>query len=148
MSTQQTHSEPFYPVVERSTEPLQVVHFDLSGEIQVRSLGGSKLWITFIDDYTRFTYVTFLKSKESQSILDAFRGYQAWAERRTGKKIKAILTDGGREYLGVRMQYLWDTWVQHQPTQRYSPQSNGVAERYNRTMMDMARPMMLAAGAP
>ena len=139
---------PFYPSTTKTTAPLQVIHSDLSGEIQVPSIGGKKYWCTFIDDYTRYGYVVFLKEKSSIEILNAFRDYQSWAERQTGFKIKALRTDGGTEYLGVMMQYLFETGIQHQANTPYSPQSNGLAERYNRSIMDMVRPMMLQSGVP
>ena len=80
-------------------------------------------------------------------VLKAFKDFQAWAERQSGHKIKQIRTDRGTEYMDEMIAYVKSIGIEYCPTAAYSPQSNGVAERMNRTLFDMACPMLDASGA-
>ena len=139
--------DPFGKAI-RKNNPLELIHSDLCGEFQDISLGGAKYFILFIDDCTRFTYVEFLKNKNSSTICSAFKKFKAWAELKTGFKVKGLRTDGGSEYLGELRTFLEQEGIEHETTTRYSPQSNGMAERMNRTLLDMARPMIYGSNAP
>jgi len=92
--------------------------------------------------------IYILPNKKSVTVLNAFKEYQAWAERQAGHQSKALRTDRGTEYMGDMISYAKSIGIDHQPTAAYSPQSNGVAERCNRTLLDMACPMKDSAGAP
>ena len=78
-----------------------------------------------------------MPNKEAKTIKEVFNAYRAWAENQTGCKIKAIRTDGGGEYHKEMEALLKGTGIEHQETAPHSPQSNGVSERMNRTLMDM-----------
>ena len=54
--------------------------------------------MTFIDDYSRKTWIYSLKSKESDEVLDRFREFRALVENQSGKKIKVLRSDNGGEY--------------------------------------------------
>jgi len=81
-------------------------------------------------------------------VLKAFKEYQAWAERQSGRQIKEIRVDRGTEYMGEMLEYVKSQGIEYNPMAGYSPQSNGVAERMNRTLFEMACTMLDAAGAP
>lgn len=68
---------------ERTTELLEIVHTDICGPMRVKSKGGSKYFITFIDDKSRWCEIHFLKKKNEA--LAAFKQYKAYAENFTGK---------------------------------------------------------------
>jgi hypothetical protein len=142
------HRLPFKRVEHRSKKPLELVHSDLCGKFQVRSVGGGWYFISFIDDCTRLCRIYILPNKEAKTIKAVFEAYRAWAENQTGCKIKAIRTDGGGEYHKEMEALLKGTGIEHQETAPYSPQSNGVSERMNRTLMDMVCPMLEASSAP
>jgi hypothetical protein len=89
-----------------------------------------------------------LSNKLSSTVLAAFKEYQAWAERQSGHKIKELRTDRGTEYMDEMAEYVKSLGIKHNPTTAYSPQSNGVAERINRTLFDMVCPMLNGSGAP
>ena len=93
------HRLPFEAVEKRSDKPLQIVHSDLCGPFQVKSLSGGRYFITFTDDYTRYCRVYILRDKEAKTIFHVFQAYKAWAKKQSGYEIKAIRTDGSREYL-------------------------------------------------
>src|SRR5436305_2037696 len=142
------HRLPFKRVEHRSKKPLELVHSDLCGKFQVKSLGGGWYFISFIDDCTRLCRIYILPNKEAKTIKAVFEGYRAWAENQTGCKIKAIRTDGGGEYHKEMEVLLKGTGIEHQETAPHTPQSNGVSERMNRTLMDMVCPMLEASNTP
>eukprot|EP00252_Welwitschia_mirabilis_P022462 TRINITY_DN607_c0_g1_i3.p1 TRINITY_DN607_c0_g1~~TRINITY_DN607_c0_g1_i3.p1 ORF type:complete len:1070 (-),score=207.18 TRINITY_DN607_c0_g1_i3:857-3973(-) len=134
----------FPPVDKRSGQLLSLVHSDICGPMRTESFNGSSYFITFIDDHSRFCYIFFMKYR-SQA-LTYFQMYQKMVERQTGCKIKTLRTDRGGEYIShVFNDYLRKCGIVHQVTTSYTPQQNGVAERKNRTLMNMARSMMLDA---
>ena len=135
--------DPFHSNDKQCKQPGELVHSDLCGEFQEQSLGGGKYFVTFIDDATRHTRVYILANKKQKTVLKVFREHCAWAEKQSGYPIKLLRTDGGSEYRDQMKQFCLDLGIEHQPTAPYSPQSNGVAERMNRTLLDMVRPMIL-----
>ena len=141
------HRSPFPSRNRRREKPLELVHSDLS-ESNVISLGGGKHVLTFTDDATNHGMIYILPNKSATTILNAFKEYQAWAERQSGCKIKELRTDRGLEYMGEMIEYIKSQGIEHNPTAGYSPQSNGVAECMNRTLFDKTCTMLDASGAP
>src|SRR5579859_4444828 len=141
------HRTPFSSWYRRHGKPLKLVHSDFC-ESNITSLGGGKHVLTFTDDATNHGMVYVLPNKSSSTVLKAFKEYQAWAERQSGCKIKELRTDRGKEYMGEMIEYVKSQGIEHNPTAGYSPQSNGVAERMNRTRFEMACTMLDSSGAP
>ena len=78
---------------------------------------------------------------------EAFRAFKARVERQSECKIKSLKTDGGGEYLSNEFKdYLAEEGIEHQLTFPDSPQQNGVAERYNRTLLEGVRSMLHGSG--
>lgn len=131
----------------RAKAPLEIVHLDLCGPIQVPSLAGNQYFITFIDDFTRNTWVYFLKNKSE--VFENFQNFKALVENQSGLRIKVLRTDRGGEYISKEfLCFCRENGIHKQFTARYTPQQNGVAERKNRTIMDMARSMLKAKHLP
>lgn len=129
----------------RAKDILGLVHTDLCGPMSKPSLSGCRYFLTFIDDYSRKTYIYFLRSKDQ--VFDKFREYKALVEKQTGKQIKVLRSDNGGEYINKNLQdFLKKYGIRHQTTVPHSPQQNGVAERANRTIVEKARCMLLDAG--
>lgn len=125
----------------RATELLELVHTDLCGPMPCPSLSGSKYFLLFIDDYSRKTFVYFLKNKSE--VFEKFKSFKVLVENQTGKRIKVLRSDNGREYINSNLQmFLKNNGIRHQTTVPHSPQQNGVAERANRTIMEAARCML------
>ena len=125
----------------RADFPLQLVHSDICGPMNVRARHGAYYFITFTDDYTRFGIV-YLISHKAEAI-SCFQSYMSLVENQLDRKIKALRTDRGREYLSDQFRQLCDEkGIQHQLTIPRTPQQNGVAERRNRTLLEMVRSMM------
>ena len=136
---------PFPGSNKRSEKRLQIVHSDLAGPLQVRSLHGAHYIATFIDDYSRHGVVYFLRTKDQCA--DAFKKFLAWAELQTSDKLLALHSDRGGEYISRALQTLLkDRGIEHKLTMPGTPQQNGVAERWNRTIFDKVRALIHHAG--
>jgi hypothetical protein len=127
----------------RSTEPLQRIHSDLMGPMRPMSQGGNEYVLTTVDDYSGYAEITPLKHKSEAG--EALKKVLLSWERQTGRKVKIVRTDRGTEYAA------FDKWCASQGILRersvaYTPQQNGRAERFNRTITQKARAMLLHAG--
>ncbi|KAG8497843.1 hypothetical protein CXB51_007132 [Gossypium anomalum] len=131
----------------RARERLELVHSDICGPMKSPSLNDSKYFVLFIDGLTRLCWVYFLKQKSE--VFEAFSKFKTLVENQTGCKIKALRTDNGAEYLSERFQELCEhAGIHHQLTTIYTPQQNGVSERKNRTVMNMARCLLFQSKLP
>ena len=110
----------------REKAPLEIVHSDLCGPMQTPSLAGNKYVLTFIDDYTRKTWVYFLNQKSE--VFKKFRHFKMLVEKQSGHYIKVLRTDRGGEYISKEfLCFCKENGIQKQFTTRYTPQQNGVA---------------------
>lgn len=138
---------PFPKGMHPCTELLEIVHSDIVGPMRVNSKGGARFFITFIDDSSRWCEVYFLSQKGNA--IQAFKMYKAHVETQLGKTIKSFQTDNGREYCNREFDTLLaDYGIERRLTVPRTPQQNGVAERMNRTLLDMARCLLLQSGLP
>jgi len=127
----------------RASKPLELVHSDVCGPMKTTSIAGSRYFLTFIDDFTRHIWVYFLKEKSQ--VLNKFKEFKARAETQSGGKIKVLRIDRGGEFETKEFRkFVTDQGIQRQLTTTNTPQQNGVAERKNRTIVEMARSMMKA----
>ena len=126
---------------------LDLVHTDLSGPMRTESMGGARYLMTFVEDSTRWTEVKFLKSKNQA--LDAFKSYKNLVETQIGRKIKCVQSDNGTEFCNNSFnEFLHNCGIKRRLTVAHTPQQNGVAERKNRTLVEMARCMLFEANLP
>ena len=135
-----------FQTIERNTEPLELIHSDVCDLKFVQTRGGNKYFITFIDDSTKYCYVYLLKSKDEA--LEKFILYKNEVENQLNKKIKVIRSDRGGEYEAPIGEFCAQHGIIHEVTAPYSPQSNGVAERKNRTLKEMMNAMLISSGLP
>lgn len=132
---------------DKCTDLLEIVHSDVCGPMRCPSNSGAKYFVTFIDEKSRWCEVYFLKQKSD--VFEAFQKFKASAENYTGKKIKALQSDNGREYCNREFDsYLEKSGIKRRLTTPHTPQQNGTAERKNRTLIEMSRCMMKHAGSP
>jgi len=103
--------------------------------------GGALYFGTFTDDFSRWTDVVFLQKKSD--LLSEYKKWLIKAQLHTGTKIKILRSDNGGEYVWNAFKALHDeNGTTHQTTVPDTPQQNGVAERLNRVLVEMARTMM------
>ena len=128
-------------------EKLELVHTDLWGPSPIASLGGSRYYITFINDSSRKVWVYFLKNKFD--VFETFKKWKAMVETETSLKVKCLKSDNGGEYIDGRFsEYCAAQGIKMEKTIPGTPKQNGVAERMNRTYNERARSMRLHAGLP
>ena len=132
---------PFHNVT-RQTVLLNLVHSDLCDFHSSPSLGNKKYVINFIDDFSRYCYTYLLSSKDEA--IEMFKIYKTEVELQLNLKIKILRTDRGGEYYDPN--YFKSIGIIHETTAPYSPQSNGVAERKNRTLKEMVNSMLSNSG--
>ena len=117
---------------------LQLVHSDLCGPLPVVSFSGYKYFLTFIDDLSRHTWVYFLKLKSE--VFNMFLAFKAIVEKQSGHQILNLRSDNGREYVNNKfINFCTENGIQMQHIVPYTPQQNGVTERKNRTLKEMAK---------
>jgi hypothetical protein len=137
--------KPHKPAKERNLAPLELIHSDLcemNGEL---TRGGKKYFMTLIDDSTRYCYVYLLKTKDEA--LDFFKIYKAEVENQLERKIKRVRSDRGGEYFSNEFNlFCAEHGIIHERTPPNSPQSNGIAERKNRTLTDLVNAMLDVSG--
>ncbi|KAI7952262.1 hypothetical protein MJO29_007893 [Puccinia striiformis f. sp. tritici] len=127
---------------DETIEPLEVVHGDLVGPISPSSNGGAKYFLTLVDQHTGYINVTILKEKSDTP--EAISQFKTFYEKQTGKSIKKLITDGGGEFCNKTLSnILEESGVQHNISPPYTPQQNGIAERANRTILNMTRCILL-----
>ena len=131
----------------RAEDLLEIVHTDVCGPMNVKAQGGYEYYVSFIDDYSRFGYV-YLMHRKSETF-DKFKEFHAKVEKQLGKSIKTLRSDRGGEYLSDDfLGHLIKNGILSQLTAPGTPQQNGVAERRNRTLLDMVRSMMSYSTLP
>ena len=129
----------------RATQILELVHSDVNGPMKTRTHGGAKYFDTFIDDFTRKTFVYFLTQKSQ--VFDKFKEFKAFAENQTGMKLQKLRSDNGGEYTSKAFNsFCKEHGIERQFSTPYTPQQNGVAERKNRTFFESARCMLQHSG--
>ena len=128
---------------------MDIIHSNLCGPMSVTTQSGHLYFMTFIDDYSQKTWTYFLKSKESDEVLDRFREFKALVENQSGKKIKVLRSDNGGEYTsGGFVDFCSEAGIKREFTVPYNPQQNGVAERKNKTIISAMKMMIHDQGVP
>lgn len=138
---------PFPKASTRKSGPGDIIHSDVCGPMRVESQGKKRYFVTFIDDYSGWCEVRFIKNKNQ--VLEEFEKVRALFATQFGRCVKQLQTDNGREYLSDD----FDTFLEgHGITRRltapHNPEQNGVAERRNRTLLDAARCLLIQSGLP
>jgi transposase InsO family protein len=109
--------------------------------------GGKKYYVIFVDDHFRFTILYLLRSKDEA--LEMFIKYKIEVKNQKNKRIKKLRTDRGGEYESNPFkEFCEQNGIIHEATPLYSPESNGVAERKNRTLKEMMNAMLVSFGLP
>ncbi|CAI7854756.1 unnamed protein product [Closterium sp. NIES-54] len=129
----------------RASASLELVHTDMCGPMETPDREkGSKYFITFLDDFSRLSWVTLVKTKDE--VAKVFKRWIHYAEREAGANVKILRSDRGGEYMGKDLEsFLEDKGITHQLSVAYTLQKNGAAERLNRTLIDLARAMLAHA---
>ncbi|GJV84919.1 retrovirus-related pol polyprotein from transposon TNT 1-94 [Tanacetum coccineum] len=128
-------------------EVLHTLHMDLCGPMRVQSIKGKKYILVIVDDYSRFTWVKFLRSKDETP--EFVTNFLKQIQVGLNKTVRFIRTDNGTEFVNqVMSEYYEGVGIFHQKSVPRTPQQNGIVERRNRTLVEAARTMMIFSKAP
>ena len=120
---------------------LDLIHTDVWGPTRESSMAGNRFFVTFIDDHSRKVWLFCMKQKSD--VFSIFKRFKNEVEKETGRHIKILRSDGGGEYFSNEFSdFLQENGIKRQFTCRYTPQQNGVAERKNRQITEVARCML------
>ncbi|GKB06922.1 integrase, catalytic region, zinc finger, CCHC-type containing protein [Tanacetum coccineum] len=128
-------------------EKLYLLHMDLCGPMRVTSVNGKKYILVIVDDYSQFTWVKCLRSKDEAP--DFIIKFLKMIQVRLKVPVQRIRTDNGTEFVNQTLrEYYEKVGISHETYVARSPQQNGVVERRNRTLIEAARTMLIYAKAP
>lgn len=126
--------------------PLERVHTDVFGPFDVETYDGSKYFVSFMDDYSHMAVIYLMKSKSE--VFDKLQEYHAMATSHFGSKMTRLRCDNGGEYQSSNLKsFCKQKGIIIEYISPYNPESNGVAERLNRTLTEKARCMIIESQA-
>nr|GEV23315.1 uncharacterized mitochondrial protein AtMg00810-like [Tanacetum cinerariifolium] len=134
-------------LVLNSRQRLHLLHMDLCGSMRIASINDKRYVLVIMDDYSRYTWVHFLRSKdEAPEVIIKFL-------KRTTVLLQSpviiVRTDNGTEFKNQVLKEYFDTvGISHQMSYVRTPQQNGVVERRNRTLVEASRTMLVFSRAP
>ncbi|GKA34539.1 retrovirus-related pol polyprotein from transposon TNT 1-94 [Tanacetum coccineum] len=133
--------------VNTNTEILNTLHMDLCGPMRTKSINKKKYILVIVDDYTRFGWVRFLRTKDETP--EAIKKFIVMTQRALNATVRYVRTDNGTEFVNKTLTKFYESvGITHNTSVPRSPQQNGVVERRNRTLMEAARTMLIFAKAP
>ena len=107
------------------------------------SAGGARYWLTFTDDFTRETWIYFMKEKSES--LQKLQKFVAWIQCQSNQKVKRLRSNNEGEY-NNKKSHAWfkETRIQWEPTVPYAPDQNEVSKKTNRTLMERVQSVLYA----
>ena len=135
------HQESIFESETKTKGTLELIHSDVCGPMPSTSLSGFEYFIIFIDDYSRKTWIYFLKAKNE--VFEKFKECKVQIENILDKRIKTLRSENGGEYNSKEFEaYCKDAGIKRELTTPYNPQQNGVGERKNITIMEAVKIMI------
>ena len=140
--------QPFPKEAEnRSDTPGERVMSDVWGPARVVSIGGWKYYISFTDDSVRYVLVLFLRDKGEAP--QQINEHTLKIKQRFGKAPMYMRVDNGKELVNEEVKkFCAEEGITIETSAPYSPSQNGVAERFNRTLIELVRAMLIAKDLP
>ena len=124
------------------------IHTDVwGGPSTLLSLGGRKYYVSFTDDYSRYTHITLLHTKDE--VFDTYKAFTAWVKTQHNTKIKRLRSDCRGEFTGNNFtKFLEQQGTEQCLTTHDTLQHNGIAESLNRHIFECVHAMLHAAELP
>nr|GFA96472.1 retrovirus-related Pol polyprotein from transposon TNT 1-94 [Tanacetum cinerariifolium] len=130
-----------------SKRRLQLLHMDLCSPMRVASINGKRYVLVIVDDYFRYTWTHFLRSKDETP--DVLIDFLRLVQRGLQAQVRVVRTDKGTKFFNqTLLAYFATERIQHQTSVARTPEQNGVVERRNRTLVEAARTMLSADKVP
>ena len=131
----------------KSSKPFSIIHSDVWGPSRVPNITGAKWFVSFVDDHTRLTWIYLMKEKSE--VTHIFKCFKKMIQTQFDTGIQIFRTDNGKEFFNSFLgNYLSDEGIVHQSTCVDTPQQNGIAERKNRHLLEVARSLMFSSNVP
>ncbi|GKD58880.1 retrovirus-related pol polyprotein from transposon TNT 1-94 [Tanacetum coccineum] len=128
-------------------EKLYLLYMDLCGPMRIASINGKKYILVIVDDYSWFTWVNFLASKDEAS--NFIIKFMKMIQVILNATVRKIHTDNGTEFVNQTLRsYYESVGISHETSVPRTPQQNGVVKSQNRTLVQAARTMLIYAKAP
>ncbi|KAI3669130.1 hypothetical protein L6452_40354 [Arctium lappa] len=130
-----------------TSSALELIHMDLCGPMRTSSINDKKYVLVMIDDYSRYTWIEFLRNKsDAPELIIAFiKRIQV----RLQLPVQTLHSDNGTEFKNDTLEsYLISVGISHNFSAAYTPQENGIVERKNRTLVEAARTMLAYSDLP
>nr|GEY57002.1 hypothetical protein [Tanacetum cinerariifolium] len=126
---------------------LNLLHMDLCGPMRVTSVNGKKYILVIVDDYSRYTWTLFLRSKDETP--EVLKEFLTMIQRNLQALVINVRTDKGIEFLNKTLNAFFKVeGIKHQTSTVRTPEQNGVVERRNHTLVEAARTMLSASKLP
>ncbi|GJZ32266.1 putative ribonuclease H-like domain-containing protein [Tanacetum coccineum] len=126
---------------------LNLLHMDLCGPMRVTSINGKKYILVIVDDYSRYTWTLFLRSKDETP--EVLKDFLKMIQRNLQALVISVRTDRGTEFLNKTLNaFFKEEGIEHQTSTPRTPEQNGIVERRNRTLVEAARTMLSASKLP
>ena len=131
----------------KSTRPFVMIHSDIWGPSRSHNLYSKRWFISFIDDHTRVCWLYLLKDKSDAE--QTFINFHNMVKTQYSTNIQILHTDNGREYFNqILGEYLNTNGIFHQSSCTNTPQQNGIAERKNKHLLEVARSILFTTNTP
>ena len=141
------HTRSSYPSISyKPSRPFAMIHSDVWGPSKVKNITGTR-FVSFVDDHTRLTWLFLMKEKSE--VGQIFQNFNSMIQTQFQTKIQIIKTDNAKEYFkSVLGTYFFSKGIVHISSCVDTPQQNGVAERKNRHLLEVARSLMFSTYVP
>ena len=127
------------PCCDTTSKPLELLHIDLFGPLRTMRLGGNYYSLVIVDDYSRFTWTLFLKTKNEA--FDAFRKLAEVIQNEKGLNIVSVRSDHGGEFQNESFEnFCEENGIHHNLSIPRTPQHNGIVERKIDLLKKMQKP--------
>ncbi|CAN1145812.1 Retrovirus-related Pol polyprotein from transposon TNT 1-94, partial [Linum perenne] len=142
------HTRSIYSTIGyQPSKPFAVVHSDIWGPMKIRNVNGARWFITFIDDHTRLTWTFLMKEKSEATSI--FQTFYTMVQTQFQTQIQVLKTDNAHDYFNSALgSFLIEHEIIHASSCVNTPQQNGIAERKNRHLLDVARASMFTHHVP
>jgi histone deacetylase 1/2 len=139
-----SHRLPYPRSMSTSSKPLEIIFSDVWGPAPT-SVGTNSYYLSFIDDFSKFTWVYLLRNK--YDVFQKFHDFQKMVERELDHKIITMQTDWGGEYQKLNA-FFQRIGISHHVSCPYAHQQNGSAERKHRHIVEVGLSLLAHASMP
>ena len=125
----------------RAASPFELVHSDVWGPCPITSKSGFKYFVTFVDDFSRVTWLYLMKNRSE--VFTHFCAFVAEIKTQFSVSVKTLRSDNAKEYTSESFRsFMLQQSIRHESSCVDTPAQNGVAERKNRHLLEVARAIL------